>query len=410
MYDNFKFKIIHRSTKSKARSGGIRTPHGEIVTPAFIFCGTKAVMKGCTMEQMEECNAQVVLSNTYHLFVQPGSDKIKQMGGLHKCSGWKGPLLTDSGGYQIFAMGYGSVSNDIGEGSKNEIKGNQYSSWKPTLISVDDNGAKFSSYHDQSVKILTPEKSIQIQNDLGADIILVLDECTPFNVSKEYTEQSMHRSHRWADRSLAEFKKNNNQTQALYGIVQGSVYEDLRQISIDYNNENDFFGIAIGGSLGDCKETMYNTVDYIMDRIRSDRPIHLLGIGHVCDIFNGVRQGIDTFDCVHPTRIARHGNALVKAQFWIDNDPSVKGKEHIDLSKSRYIDNNVIDSDCSCPTCKDGNGYSKMYLNYLFKIKESTAGVLVTLHNVHFMNELMSDIRVAICNDTLDDIEKQWVY
>ena len=404
MYSNFKFEVLSEAKLSDARTGLISTPHGDIQTPAFIFCGTKGVMKGCTMEQMVENNTQIILSNTYHLFIYPGSKNIKKMGGLHKCTGWTGPILTDSGGYQIFAMGCGSVSSEI-KGNKSKSKNNNMSSsWKPTLLWIKEEGACFESYNDRSKKILTPELSMEIQRDLGADLVVVFDECTPYNVDKTYTENSMRRSHRWALRCLDEFKKNNDYTQALYGIVQGSIYKYLREESSNFCNDNDFFGIAIGGSLGDSKEMMYRTVQMTMKMIRKDRPVHLLGIGGIKDIFNGVRCGIDTFDCVHPTRIARHGCALVRPKY---QDTS---KEHIDLSKGRFkADLRVIEEECKCSTCKEGKGYSRMYLNYLIKINESASGTLITNHNVYFMNNLMVCIREAITTDTLDDEEKKWI-
>lgn len=313
------------------------------------------------------------------------------MGGLHKCTGWNMPMLTDSGAYQVFAMGHMSVSK--------EIKGSR-DGWTPTLQSIKEDGARFTSYWDKSTKVLTPEKSIQIQKDLGADIILVFDECTPYNVSKEYTAGSMRRSHRWALRCIDEFKKDGEACkQVLYGIVQGSIYKDLRKESVEFNCKQPYFGIAIGGSLGNNKQMMYETVEYTMSLLnKCEKPIHLLGIGHIKDIFHGVRQGIDTFDCVNPTRIARHGCALVKP----DKD---KDKEYIDLTKGRYsADVTVIDPYCECPTCKKGDGYSKMYLHYLIKIKENTGGVLITIHT------LMEDIRRGIKDDCLDEIEKEYLF
>jgi queuine tRNA-ribosyltransferase len=391
-YTNFDFTVTHESKTSKERTGIISTPHGNINTPAFIFCGTKASMKCLTMEQMKELKSQIVLSNTYHLYVD-GVKIIKKLGGLHDCTKWNGPMLTDSGGYQIFAMGYGSVSK--------EIKGNGSHRWKPSLKSIDETGAKFKSYKDQSIKELTPEKSIQIQRDLGADLILVFDECTPYNISKEYTSDSMKRSHRWASRSIEEYKKNNdeNDKQALYGIIQGSVYEDLRLESIKFNNEQPYFGIAVGGSLGDSTEMMHNTVSFVMKHLDTDeRPVHLLGIGKMVDIFHGVRQGIDTFDCVHPTRLARHGCALIKGGT----------KEHIDLTKSKFKDDeNTIEDDCECPTCR--NNYSRMYIRYLYRAKEKTSGILILQHNVWFMNTLMEEIRCGIKKGTLDEVQKKWL-
>ena len=397
MYNGFDFNIIKNSTNHKSRTGIITTPNGIIKTPAFIFCATKGFLRGITAKQLKECNTQIILSNTYHLDIFPGSDKIKEMGGLHKATCWKGPMLTDSGGYQVFAMGHGSVSEEI-KGKRN--------SWEPTLHKLTEDGAIFRSYYNNSKKKLTPEISIQIQQNLGADLIVVFDECTAFNVSKKYTEDSMHRSHRWAIRSMNEFIKLGINNQALYGIIQGGIYNDLRKISIDFNNLQDFFGIAIGGSLGSDKQTMYRTIEYTMEHIRKDKPIHLLGIGGIADIFHGVKNGIDTFDCVHPTRLGRHGCALVKAKYWKNSNK--KPSESIDLTKSQFKnDLSVIDDECKCNTCSDG--YSRMYINYLLKQKETLAGTLLCIHNIFYMNELMESIRNGIDNDNLDEIENIWL-
>ena len=255
---------------------------------------------------------------------------------------------------------------------------------------------------------MTPEFSIQIQRNLGADLILVLDECTPFNVSKEYTRESMERSHRWALRSIQEYQRLQLTYQALYGIIQGGTYPDLREQSIDFNNNQEqFFGIAIGGSLGSDKQTMYQTIEFMMPRIRKDKPVHLLGIGGIADIFHGIRWGIDTFDCVHPTRLARHGSALVKAKYWLEEDDS-KPKESIDLNRSRFKeDMKVIDSECFCETCKCG--YTRSYLNYLFRLKEPLGATLLSLHNIYFMNDLMESIRESIRNNTVDEEESKWL-
>ena len=321
-YPEFDFKILLDRTDdnnniSKERLGILSCPHGIVETPNFIFCATKAAMKGVTPAMVKNENSQIILSNTYHLMLQPGSSIVRKAGGLHKFSGWDGPMLTDSGGYQIFSMGFGSVSNEIKSNRNTEALG-----WKKTLLKIDDDGALFKSYMDGSLHYLTPEESIKIQRDLGADFIVVLDECTPFNVDKEYTKESMRRSHRWAIRSMKEFlnipseQSDMVNKQALYGIVQGGIYSDLRDESIDFVNSNPFFGVAIGGSLGSDKATMHSIVSYTRSRIKGNRPVHLLGIGGVRDIFHGVRCGIDTFDCVHPTRIGRHGSALVKRSFF----------------------------------------------------------------------------------------------
>eukprot|EP00611_Tribonema_gayanum_P022653 TRINITY_DN4599_c1_g1_i1.p2 TRINITY_DN4599_c1_g1~~TRINITY_DN4599_c1_g1_i1.p2 ORF type:complete len:518 (-),score=75.91 TRINITY_DN4599_c1_g1_i1:1160-2713(-) len=363
-YPGFNFEILHRDQGgSDARTGRLTTPHGVVETPAFIFCATKAAIKGLTMEQMKACDTQIVLSNTYHLHVQPGSEAIRDMGGLQKATNWRGPMLTDSGGYQIFSMGHGSVSDEI-KGRRGATDANPN---PPSLLSIGEKGARFKSYHDGSIKQLSPETSIQIQRDLGADLILVLDECTPFHVDKEYTAASTRRSHRWALRSLNEFVRTANagaQQQALYGIIQGGVYRDLRAESAAFVNAQPFFGIAVGGSLGASAADMYRVVDMTMASVRRDRPVHLLGIGGVADIFNGVRRGIDTFDCVHPTRLGRHGGALVRARHWSRGGGEGQvPRASIQLAKGQFRgDARPIDAECGCPTC--AAGYSRAYLHH----------------------------------------------
>eukprot|EP01038_Epipyxis_sp_PR26KG_P004443 gene4443-6283_t len=491
-YPNFSFRSksvdsIHSNgdqSGNKARLGWLETPHGTVETPNFVFCATKAVMKGMTPLQLRAENTQIILSNTYHLMLTPGSKIVQKMGGLQKFTGWHGPMLTDSGGYQIFSMGYGSVSDEIKGRRDSESMG-----WNQTLLKIDEDGATFRSYVDGVKHYLTPERSIQIQRELGADLIVVLDECTPFNVDKSYTEDSMRRSHRWAMRSLMEFNRSADGTQALYGIIQGGIYEDLRDESVSFINNHSFFGTAIGGSLGGTKQEMYSIVAYTRNRIRDDRPAHLLGIGGVRDIFHGVRLGIDTFDCVHPSRLGRHGGALVMTHHWDeetypedpetpmtlrditrankirfkelqrkkslelkyknelqnkddisdsnnsdiidgkdkdaggeiklevkrdgDNNRGVANKErvvreHINLSKSRMRnDPRPIDSTCNCYTCKN---FSRAYLHHLFKAKEVLGGSYVTIHNVHFMNRLMADIRQGILTNDLDGVEKRYVH
>ncbi len=391
----FNFKIIYKSQTSNARLGELTTPHGIIQTPAFIFCATKAAIKGVTTNQMKQANTRIILSNTYHLMLQPGEDTVEKLGGLHKMMNWSGPMLTDSGGYQIFSFGYGSVAE--------EIKGNRKNSGlnKINKVKITEEGAVFRSYVDGSKQILTPEKAIQVQKKLGADLILVLDECTPFHVSEKYTKRSMDMSHRWAMRSLAEFEKINQGKQALYGIIQGGIYPHLRKESSEFINNHNFFGNAVGGSLGQTKDQMHEVVGITMATLNKDRPTHLLGIGGVADIFNGVRNGVDTFDCVHPTRLARHGGALMKKSQTQDS------REYINLKKSIYKnDNGPIDNTCECETCKN---YSMGYLHHLIKAGELLSYTLLSIHNIFFMNQLLEDIREAIKNDTLDDIRKTYL-
>lgn len=387
----FNFKITH--THENARCGELVCPHGTIQTPNFIFCATKGAIKGLLPSQMKTEGTQFILSNTYHLMLNPGADHIEKMGGLHKFMGWDGPLLTDSGGFQIFSLGHGSVAS--------EIKGRSNTKRPQTLLKITEEGAKFKSYVDGSLHFLTPEKSMEVQRKLGVDFAVMLDECTPFHVDKSYTAASMRMSHRWGQRSLAEFKRHDNGKQKVYGIVQGGIYPDLRIESCEFVNDHDFFGIAVGGSLGQSKGQMHDVVGVAMATLRRDRPVHLLGIGGTSDIFNGVRYGIDTFDCVHPTRLARHGGALVKAKH---NTSSTR--EHLNLNNAVNKESmDPIEPDCTCHTCTH---FSKGYIHYLLKAKELLALQLLTIHNVSFMNRLMADIRMGIQTGTLDAVEKEW--
>lgn len=395
----FDFKITYQSSTSKARLGKLSTPHGVVKTPAFIFCATKAAIKGATPQNMRQENTQIILSNTYHLMLQPGPEIVEKMGGLHTFMGWEGPMLTDSGGFQIFSLGHGSVAE--------EVKGRRGSTRPKSLLKINEEGATFKSYIDGKRHTLTPERSIQVQRALGADLIVVLDECTPFHVDKSYTEQSMHLSHRWAERSLKEFQKGPGGIQALYGITQGGVYPDLRRQSADFVNSLPFFGHAVGGSLGADKSQMAEVVEMAMEPLDPARPVHLLGVGGVSDIFYGVTQGIDTFDCVHPTRLARHGGALISANLWKSLGEEPRGREHMNLRNTRFrTDPCPIDETCGCQTCQT---FSRSYIHHLLKARELLAMHALTVHNVHFMNRLLTAIREAIAVDQLGEAKKYWV-
>ena len=336
----FNWKVIKTSKDTRARVGLITTPHGEVETPAFIFCGTKGALKSCSTVEAKNNNTQIILSNTYHLMLQPGSNIVAKHGGIHNFMNWQGPILTDSGGFQIFSLGYGSVADEIKRKNSNRNK---------SLLNISEEGALFKSFIDGRNHLLTPEKSIAIQRDIGADIILVFDECTPFHVDKSYTDQSMKRSHNWSIRSINSFQKRNKYlpmkgssgSQKLYGIIQGGIYKDLREESIEFNiNSKIFFGLAIGGSLGSTKDEMHEIVDYTASRLGKMHPIHLLGIGDPEDIWKLVKSGVDTFDCVSPTRLARHGSALVKSK---------KGK--INIKNNKFSENlSPIDKNCHCNT------------------------------------------------------------
>ena len=395
--NNFDWKIKKISSQSRARIGIITTPHGKIYTPAFIFCGTKAALKSISVEDAKKCRTQIILSNTYHLMLQPGSEIIAKHGGLHQFMNWKGPLLTDSGGFQIFSLGHGSVADEIKGKNSNKLR-------NKSLIKITEEGALFQSYIDGSKQLLSPEKSIEIQRNLGADLILVFDECTPFHVNKTYTSDSMARSHRWSQRSINSFMTKrifntcggSGGPQALYGIIQGGIYHDLRDESIAFNlNNSNFFGLAIGGSLGSSKEQMYEIVKYISTKLENKKPVHLLGIGDPSDIWNLVKSGIDTFDCVSPTRLARHGVALMRTKIG-----------RINVENSNYKEDLLpIDENCNCITCRN---YSKSYLHHLFKSDEMLGFQLITIHNIYFMNTLMDYIRKAINNDSFEEAKNQW--
>ena len=394
----FSWKIDKQLKKNLARTGTISTPHGTIKTPAFIFCATKGALKSFSTSDAKKNNTQIILSNTYHLMLQPGGEIIAKHGGLHKFIGWNGPMLTDSGGFQIFSLGHGSVADEI-KGRKSNFKKNK------TLININEEGAIFKSYIDGSNLLLSPEKSIQIQRDLGADLIVVFDECTPFNVDKNYTSESMLRSHRWAERSINYFNSNlkydskagSSGSQEIYGIIQGGIYKDLREESIYFNQKKiDTFGIAIGGSLGSNKNEMQEVVSFTASRLENSKPVHLLGIGEPVDIWEFVAQGIDTFDCVSPTRLARHGSALVKGK-----------RNKINLKNKKFKENFYpIDISCNCYTCKN---FTLSYLHHLFVSNEILALQLVTNHNIYFMNELMETIRYSINNNIFEEVKKEWL-
>lgn len=392
--NKFSFTCHYPDPNSRMRLGELETPHGVVQTPAFIFCATKAAIKGLSPEQMKAEGTQFILSNTYHLMLQPGPEIIQKAGGLHKFMGWSGPMLTDSGGFQIFSLGHGSVAS--------EIKGKRQNNRPKTLLKITEEGAKFRSYINGTIHFLTPERSIEVQRMLGPDFVVVLDECTPFHVDKQYTHNSMRMSHRWALRSLADFNKHDTGVQKLYGIIQGGIYPDLRKESCDFVNSQPFFGHAVGGSLGADKTQMHDVVSLTTELLDRSRPIHLLGIGGIADIFNGVEQGIDTFDCVHPTRLARHGGALVRPDHRDNQD-----KEHINLNNSKYKDDySPLEPDCPCSTCQN---YTKAYIHHLLRSNELLGLSLLTAHNVNFMNRMMSSIRTAMKNNTLAQEKKRWI-
>ncbi|MDR2030046.1 MAG: tRNA guanosine(34) transglycosylase Tgt [Puniceicoccales bacterium] len=363
---------------SGARHGLLQTPHGTIATPAFLFCGTRGAIKGLTAEQVRQCGTQVILANTYHLSLQPGAETVAQLGGLHRMMDWSGPMLTDSGGFQIFSLGHGGVAR--------EIKGCRGRPTARTLIKITEDGAWFRSYRGGGIHLLSPESSIQIQRLLGADLVLPLDECTPFHADRTYTADATRRSHRWELRSLEEFRRSTGK-QAIYGIVQGGIYEDLRRESCAFVGEHAFFGQAIGGSLGGNREQMREIVAMVCGQKHPTKPTHLLGIGGLGDIMHGIGCGVDTFDCVHPTRLARHGGAIVP--------PSLSdGTGHWNLKNARFAkDPNPIDASCPCHACRTA---SRGYIHHLFRAGETLGGQLLAIHNITFINRFFAAAREAI--------------
>lgn len=387
-YQDFSFDILHKASNSRARVGKLTTPHGVIETPNYVFCGTKAAIKNISPQMMAEVGTDIILANTYHVMIHPGADLVEKMGGLHEFTQWKGPLMTDSGGFQIFSMGHGSVAD--------EIKGRNRKTEK-SVLKITEEGARFKSYWDGATLNLTPEDSITVQRKLGADLIYQLDECTAFHVDKDYTAASMERSHRWGDRSLKEFERLHDGTQALFGIAQGGVYEDLRDMSCSWLNDRPFFGQAVGGSLGGSEEQMFEVVSMCMDRLRDDRPTHLLGIGRIKDVFDFVEIGIDTFDCVSPTRIARHGWALMRGH----------PEERINLRNAKFRD----DPDPLDPELGNAasSQFSKAYLHHLIKAHELLGMQLIAIHNVATINRLMRDVREGIKNGNLNEVRHAWL-
>lgn len=412
-----KFKIKTQSKTSKARTGTIKTPHGIIHTPYFIPVATAATVRGLNQEDIKSINAEVLLSNTYHLHLRPGDKTIKKLGGLHKFMNWDRPLFTDSGGFQAFSLGYGMEHNINKLGNifpqNKKTKGEDQ---KNNLAAINDQGVTFKDPQSGKSVHLNPKISMQIQKNLGADIILAFDECTSPLSDYTYTKKAMERTHKWALQSLKYFNKkskkiitngdNKNKNalkQAIYGIVQGGEYKDLRLISAKFISELNFDGIAIGGSLGKSKEDMHKILDWTIPLLPENKPRHLLGIGNIEDIFNTVEKGIDTFDCVAPTRIGRRGALFISPQA----GGNLKNKFRINIKNSKFrLDKNPIDKNCSCLTCKN---YSRAYLNHLYKTQELAYYKLASLHNVNFMLKLMEKIRDSIDKNKFEKLKKEWL-
>jgi queuine tRNA-ribosyltransferase len=373
---------IHtRDAGSRARSGTLRLAHGEVRTPAFVPLATKAVVKTLEVREAGDLGFDMVLGNTFHLFLTPGHDLIAQLGGLHRFMSWDRPVITDSGGFQVFSMGHGTVADEI-KGRAAQSAGER----SGAILKIAEEGVTFRSYLDGSTQFMGPETSMEVQAALRSDIALVFDECTPFHGGREYTARSTERTHRWLDRCLAWHDAHGPDDQVVYGIVQGGVEEDLRRASAQEVAARPVGGIAIGGTLGEDKDQMFEVVGWAVEELDEERPRHLLGIGEIDDLVRGVQLGIDTFDCAMPTRIGRHGMAVVP-------DPGHRWR--VDIAKARYrtADEPLLEG-CPCPAC--AHGYSRAYLHYLLKAREQTAQRLLTIHNLAYLQRLMAALRDAI--------------
>lgn len=372
--NTFKFELIHQSKKSRARVGRIHTPHGVIDTPNFVAVGTNGTLKALDNVMVSNEGQQLMFCNTYHLMLQPGSQIIKEAGGIHKFINRTQPIITDSGGFQVFSLKYGSVHSELkSKGTK------QHSN---SVLKITEDGVLFRSYRDGTKILLTAETSIQAQKDIGADIIVCFDELPPYHMDKRKLLESLHRTHRWEKRSLDEHLKNPN-NQALYAVVHGGLDPELRKKSCEYLSSLPFDGYAIGGSLGKTHEDMFTLLDYLMPQIPYDKPNHLLGIGDLNSLMPCIKYGIDTFDSSHPTKAARHGLLFTP-----------QGKLRI-IASGNATAFRPAQNDCTCYTCKN---YTLAYLCHLFKANEMTGMALASIHNIHFMITTMQQVREQILN------------
>lgn len=372
---SFRFEVIHTSTLSRARVGKIYTPHGEIDTPNFVAVGTNATLKALDSQRVEEIGLQLMFCNTYHLLLQPGVEIVAQAGGLHQFMGSKFPLITDSGGFQVFSLAYGSVSQ--------ELKGNKTANKENQVLKITDEGVWFRSYRDGKKILLTPESSIEAQKKLGADIIIPLDELPPYHTEERVLRRSLQRTHEWEERSLKAHQKNP-QKQAIYGVIHGGVSLLFRKQSCQYLTSLPFDGYAIGGSVGKTQTEMIAMLRFTTEMLPSEKPIHLLGIGDLASLEKCVPLGIDTFDSSYPTKAARHGLLLTK-----------QGGLKIE-KKAFQTAFSPVEENCSCFTCRH---YTLAYLHHLFKAKELSFFTLSTIHNLSYMVWKMGEFRRQILDN-----------
>lgn len=394
----FNFKILKRDIKSKARLGILNTPHGRIHTPNISIVATKGGIRGMSFEKAEKIGAEIFMINTFHFFHNKRFKIVKKFGGLHKFLNINSPLMTDSGGFQVFSLGFG-MEHGVGkladifpyESKLNKLQNLKTSRIKrQNLVKIYEDGVEFISPYNGEKLFLSPELSIKIQKILGADIIFTFDECTSPLSDYKYTKLAMERTHNWAIKCIENFRKSKNQV--LFGIVQGGEYEDLRKKSASFINSLPFFGFGIGGSLGKSKKDIVKVLRWTLPFLEENKPKHLLGIGEIDDIFNAVEQGIDMFDCVIPTRWARHGAAF-----------SYQGR--INLKSSRYLtDKKPIDPKCRCEICQK---YPRAYICHLLREKEIYGIMLLSEHNVFWILNLFKEIRKSIKNGNFLSLKKK---
>lgn len=360
------YQLIKTDARTKARRGVVHTPHGDIQTPVFMPVGTAATVKAVKPEEVRDMGAEIILANTYHLYLRPGHEIVREAGGLHKFMNWERAILTDSGGFQVFSLG--------------------------AMRKITEEGVEFRSHIDGSKHMLTPERSIDVQNALGSDIIMAFDECTPYPADRDYVRDSLERTTRWLRRCRDHHR--NTEMQSLFGIMQGGMYKDLRRQSAEEIVELDLPGYAIGGlSVGEPKELMYEIMDDCVDLLPSDRPRYLMGVGSPDCLFEGVERGIDMFDCVLPTRIARHGMAMTS-------------KGRVNIKNAAYERNfSPLDEECDCYTCRN---YSKAYLRHLFKANEILSSMLMTTHNLRFLIKTMEGIRRSIEDGSFTEYKREF--
>ncbi len=354
----FEFELIARSGATAARAGIFHTPHGDLLTPVFAPVGTQGTVKAVTPAQLKELGTSLVLANTYHLYLRPGDELVKELGGLHEFMRWPGPILTDSGGFQVFSLS--------------------------DTRKIDDDGVTFKSHIDGSMHRFTPEKSIEIQNNLGADIIMAFDECPP-PLDRDYNEIALARTHAWAARCREHHRRGE---QALFGIVQGGIFPDLREQSAEFLMELDFPGYAIGGlAVGETKAQMQATVEVVNSFLPENKPRYLMGVGSPEDLVNGVMRGVDIFDCVLPTRLARNAAALTRTG-------------RLNMKNAQYArDGGPVEEGCACYCCAN---FTRAYIRHLIVAKEILAATLLTIHNIHLLLTLMREMRAAIVEGTFE--------